>query len=96
MKKQDRIQVIEEHTMWNSKIIFALFWLILLFGIVTGIGFYQVTKQMPKGEWECVDSAIQLELICRKVIVESDGDQIGLKCSYYQNCTKYQHVKYGD
>ncbi|MEK6883200.1 MAG: hypothetical protein AABY22_26475 [Nanoarchaeota archaeon] len=55
MKKQDRIQVVEEHTMWNSKVIFALFCLILIFGIVTGIGFYNIKQQIPKGEWECIE-----------------------------------------
>ena len=55
MKKQDRIEVVEEHTMWNSRVIFALFCLILLFGIVTGIGFYNIKQQIPKGEWECVE-----------------------------------------
>ena len=78
-EKYDRIKVVEDHTMWNSRVIFALFCLILLFGIVTGIRFWQQKERLSKmgGEWECAEEYASQWRCVVEIKLIGDGRIIG-------------------
>ena len=65
MKKYDRIEVVENHVLANTRLILFLFVTILVLGIIVGIGFYNIKYQIPNGEWECVEERNWTDQDCK-------------------------------